>query len=124
MKAQEVRVGNYVYDTKGQVNIIDLEALTYIIKEPNNQVKPIPLTEEWLVKLGFTKQYDENVYDIGNSRIEKIIWGDDEPEWKFRRLLGNDLSHWKHSMKAVEFVHQLQNAVHALTGEELKTTKP
>ena len=49
MKASELRIGNYFYDTLGKVNRIDLEAITYIVKEPHNQVKPIPLTEEWLL---------------------------------------------------------------------------
>jgi len=30
MKASELRIGNYVYDTLGKVNKIDLEAITVL----------------------------------------------------------------------------------------------
>jgi hypothetical protein len=85
MKANELRIGNYVYDTLGKVNKIDLEAITYVVKEPHNQVKPIPLTEEWLLKFGFEKDtWTNNDLIIGhwwdNGRILNLLPDEDEYE--------------------------------------------
>ena len=118
MTANELRIGNYVYDTLGKVNKIDLEAITYIVKEPHNQVKPIPLTEEWLLKFGFEfykKQVSLNVggelfnYAVKN---EIIIWTDLKTGWTLDGRI-NRKTHWLNS------VHQLQNLYFALTGIEL-----
>ena len=110
MIANELRTGNYVYDTLGKVNKIDLEAITYIVKEPHNQVKPIPLTEEWLLKFGFKKveglpgwTYDG--YDIFKDGKSWHIF-------KFNQTLK------VHRCKLL-YVHQLQNLYFALTGKEL-----
>jgi hypothetical protein len=102
MKASELRIGNYVYDTLGKVNIIDLEAITYIVKEPHNQVKPIPLTEEWLLKLGFKNNR------LGLFDVVKVV--DD---------IAYHIYFIKKHLKEIQYVHQLQNLYFALTGEEL-----
>jgi hypothetical protein len=109
MKANEIRLGNYVYDTLGKVNKIDLDAITYIIKEPLNQVKPIPLTEEWLLKFGFEKKndyYNRCYFSIDGMYIRK----DDN---EFETEVGECL------YKTIYYVHQLQNLYFALNDEEL-----
>ena len=111
MTARELRIGNYVYDTKSEVNIINLEALTYICKEPLNQVKPIPLTEEWLLRFGFIECSDNGELK-GNDRffINSKLKGSIGLSPKFTySLTGTRLY----------YVHQLQNLYYALTGEEL-----
>jgi hypothetical protein len=105
MKANEIRLGNYVYDTLGKVKQIDLEAITYISKEPLNQVQPITLTDKWLLKFGFEK-YFVNWYRVNNFYIRKI--GDE-----FETEIGECL------YKTIDYVHQLQNLYFALTNEEL-----
>jgi hypothetical protein len=114
MKANELRIGNYVYDTLGKVNKIDLEAITYIVKEPHNQVKPIPLTEEWLLKFGFI--YHESIkhwvknWGINGAEFIKF----DEYYNLFSFQLGKD------NYKVIDIgVHQLQNLWFVLTGEEI-----
>jgi hypothetical protein len=104
MKASELRIGNYVYDTLGKVNIIDLEAITYIVKEPYNQVKLIPLTEEWLLKLGAKRDKIDNTYYLSELEI----------------MLPNFFRYKTSIIRRIEYVHQLQNLYFALTGEELK----
>jgi hypothetical protein len=103
MKASELRIGNYVYDTLGKVNRIDLEAITYIVKEPRNQVKPIPLTEEWLLKLGAKKDKIDNTYYLSELEI----------------MLPNFFRYKTSMISRIDYVHQLQNLYFALIGEEL-----
>jgi hypothetical protein len=119
MKASELRIGNYVYDTLGKVNRIDLEAITYIVKEPRNQVKPIPLTEEWLLKLGF-KQCGYEMLSwkhetlLPSFDLDGINWADfDEPDYQFLNYKVAD------EILRIDYVHQLQNLYFTLTGEEL-----
>ncbi len=114
IKANELRINNYVYDTLGKVNQIDLEAITYIVKEPLNQVQPIPLTEEWLLKFGF-----DDIKEIDNT------------DFKEYRLFNNysiciqfPCGAEAHCYAgnypiAIEYIHQLQNLYFALTKKEL-----
>lgn len=112
MKANELRIGNWVnyriydkldnpqeYFDLSQVDAIDLQTLD------NHYYQPIPITEEWLVKLGFIN------WDI-NAWINKIS------------LHKQDGVYWHHSYSGheicLEYVHQLQNLYFALTGEELQ----
>jgi hypothetical protein len=108
MTANELRIGNLVLDGKNRIVEVDSitelginiehDSLTLFFEpfnpfgdEDNNDViKPIPLTEEWLLKFGF-----ECVYTLDRS---------------FQHL---DCEY------DLEYVHQLQNLYFALTGEEL-----
>ena len=118
MKANELRIGNYVYDTLGKVNKIDLEAITYIVKEPHNQVKPIPLTEEWLLKFGFIEYID---FGVKMGTYDKIPLCGFTYSIHTKKVMimhkGNSISHWLNIN--IDYVHQLQNLYFALTGEEL-----
>ena len=73
---------------------------------PYELIEPIPLTEEWLLKLGFKYFLDTKIYAIDNFFIEK------EPDNKIAVM-------YDYLNKSVEYVHQLQNLYFALTGEEL-----
>ena len=53
MNSKDLRIGNLVCDTAGNVNIVSIHTFNYICNEPHHQVKPIPLTEEWLKRFGF-----------------------------------------------------------------------
>lgn len=125
MKATELRIGNYVQNTKGDVLKIsrlnnedaDKEIRGWQIKNPafgssNEFIKPIPLTEEWLLRFGFDKQ-DNNWkrYSICNDWTY-IYW---------EKLAGVELSVSKHScmLPHIQYVHQLQNLYYALTNKEL-----
>lgn len=115
MKANELRVGNWVNNNEEDYQITS--ATIAQLERGDSTAIAIPLTEEWLIKFGFEKTYDEFVYDKANLRIEYIIWADDEPEWKLKRFYGNTFS--SHSTIKTNYVHQLQNLYFALTGEEL-----
>jgi hypothetical protein len=73
-------------------------------------ITPIPLTNEWLVKLGFVKDSFNN-FSYGMSYIDK----------KTKRLIvfDNDSDSWFEIPVKLEFVHQLQNLYLAITNEEM-----
>lgn len=81
-------------------------------------IKPIPLTEEWLVKFGFEKHEADDVnYHFDwweNGEFDEgFIWQHD-CGFCFNFGLGHDLEH----------VHQLQNLYFTLIGEELSIKTP
>lgn len=126
MKANELRIGNYVqrigYPLKvtgikgGDVwvdgNAVELEYYVY------DGINPIPITEEWLVKFGF------EVYDVMGDNIF-LAFRQIEP-FNFNFMLCGVVLKvsfyrldWEKSFEC-KYVHQLQNLYFALTGEELQ----
>jgi hypothetical protein len=123
IKASELRTKNYVQtDYEGILEVINInsEGFDYIdARKPTFQalgrfpldcVKPIPLTEEWLLKFGFEKNSywfkDDNMLRFGliDNKLHCSI-GNDENGFLYNRI---------------NYVHQLQNLYFALTGQELE----
>lgn len=114
MLVSELRVGNFINHIAFERLVIPHKEVFHLNNAVNEDVinycssklyQPIPLTEEWLVKFGF--EYD----DIdGNSGYWKL--------GNFEVVFGEDGCSYNWDLK-IEFVHQLQNLVFALTGEEL-----
>jgi hypothetical protein len=142
IEAKDLRIGNNFQNDEGniltcfgvapvddsdQFNIWYGNELGFILLE--EEAKPIPLTEEWLVKFGFDRldhanEYGEGFvsahgwcakYSIDGLRIlqpsEKSNWADKQDSFSIIGL--NDVNLW------VKHVHQLQNLYFALTGEQL-----
>lgn len=145
MKANELRIGNLVYlendvwhdyknlpmlvtgistdgnkdemfpNSTGSVTITLLDK-SYDFSQMDEFIKPIPITDEWLLRFGFKRKinFEHSVqYFIGKNPITHdwlfdILWidGYSEPFYK----------NWYHKIK---YVHQFQNLYSALTGEEL-----
>lgn len=102
--------------------------------------KPIPLTEEWPEKFGFEKQelkqWKGNGADYqpetSRTQIQSYVRNGVSINYKIWQYRKNEDDEWisEHSVFIgyneaelyipLDFVHQLQNAIHALTGEELK----
>ena len=110
MKASNLRIGNYV--NFGIVN----EPIKVLSINPSSttieMAQPIPLTEEWLLKFGFSRDPK-----IGGDRIEFRVY-------RFDVLTFNTNHGWWHNLQhlnatPLDYVHQLQNLFFALTGEEL-----
>jgi len=109
MKANELRIGNYVQEDGygvleiGATCLVDISVGTY-------KPKPIPITEEWLLKFGFNeisfKETSDNWFRIPVD--ESFLWYTLNNEF-FINGIGSDL----------KYVHQLQNLYFALTSEEL-----
>jgi hypothetical protein len=124
MKTTELRIGNLflgigmiqtvfeIHDNTDRGKIIQSGYEHLILcKENGNQYKPIeieaiPLTEEWLLKLGFNKLEDGN---LRNGMLLVTKNSKDELTVTIRLIM----------IKSIKHVHQLQNLYFALIGEEL-----
>lgn len=119
MKAQELRIGNYVeFSTPAlSINIKELShkvSSKDLVNLEENKIllEPIPLTEEWLVKLGFdSTPHHENVVYYYNVNFDFRIEAYSNGYISFEE--------WAD----LKYVHQLQNLYFALTEQEL-TIKP
>ena len=114
MEATELRIGNWVIvNEECQIEAIVHDAVcistrfeTYVLDD----VKPIPLTEEWLIKFGFESNPYIDTYELYELDELKFILDIDKTRGKL------DI-HWK--QVECKYVHSLQNLFHSLTGEEL-----
>lgn len=116
MKVEELRIGNLI-SVDGSFVVVTgiIRGGVYFgehgyIANIIDWLKPIPLTEEWLLKFRF-KFWDKTGmfnYHI-HFRIGFVIF---DGEW-WLCIDGNRLT-------IIKYVHQLQNLYFALTGEELK----
>lgn len=112
MKASELRIGNF-YNQFGNITEVDWSTLKDLKDAPIDQLwcKPIPLTEEWLLKFGF-KSHLDTIW---------IHWSKESGLFQIStRLPQGSYGLWINgTMGCFEYVHQLQNLFFALTGEEL-----
>jgi len=116
MKAEELRIGNYAmfnYKIQGFEQIlICFNDFKNGLENNFELYQPIPLTEEWIIKLGFSYLADAQYWiDFKNMMFN---WDKEVGLYLYIQTQEDsiDLTHIKH-------VHQLQNLYFALTGEEL-----
>lgn len=121
MNAAELRIGNWIYlfSKYKPYQIMNGHHIGEIQDAPMFfEAKPIPLTEEWLLRFGFEK-FNHSVKEywaINDFEIEihcnkfpvRICGGESAPH--LTQFIGH----------GTKYVHQLQNIYFALTGEELK----
>ena len=120
MKAQELRIGNYV-NRLGEKTEVTAISIGHISTPASgaitlNQIKPIPLTEEWLIKFGFEKDTGNDFYDFWNLKDFRVFVHKNAAS-VFIHWKGNELEPYINNLH----VQQLQNLFFALTGEELTT---
>jgi hypothetical protein len=134
LKAQDLRVGNLFYPINRKNNIHLVDEMPFIIMEVTQinvkahllskqthqvlkydefsirDISPIPITEYILLKCGFRKDEDINyryyykqilAYDLDDNCIRII------DSWEFGKI---------------NFIHELQNLIFALTKTELEIT--
>lgn len=140
MKSNELRIGNWIADRGLKewqidhwetINKVSSKASTSMfmgimmethpLTEYVDYLRPIPLTDEWLLKFGFTPDERKIVYDHPLPK---------EPENEHKDLgtkypaffMNNRLNRWMdcHTRVCIDYVHQLQNLYFTLTGEELE----
>lgn len=138
MKPQDLRIGNLVtinqtalhFDGSGESDpIFEIgEIRTDLVYfkgfhtgEYCSSLQPIPLTEEWLLKLGFIP--DRGMLFELPIHIQKKCKEDNgfkKSAFFFNKR--EDLNSWMdcQTRVCVKYVHQVQNLVYALTGEELE----
>ena len=129
MEANELRIGNLIEyriqddldDRKDWWEVSKIDATDLCILESNidYDFRPIPLTEEWLLKFGFNKEYQKGYIgiDVCNSDFvltEPLKMGEWQTNYTFQFETGS-----VPKFKEIKYVHQLQNLYFALTGEEL-----
>ena len=104
MKANELRIGNYVHLNGKVVRIKSGKDIDKYSANP--EVEPIPLTDEWIKKLGI----EDGILD-GNMSISK------SHACNFYCLYHNDEFT---GTRYIKYVNTLQNIYFELTGEELE----
>ncbi|MDV3630452.1 hypothetical protein [Elizabethkingia anophelis] len=113
MEGKELRLGNFVMCRNFPVfghnipvdwSVAQVSAEGIAIAD---KFEPIPITDEWLIKLGFEKSYS-------SSNCTKTTNG-----YKLDFAGGEVLYLDSVRLKHIKYVHQLQNLYFALTGKEL-----
>ena len=122
MTANELRIGNWVkIDSLTDGHTQDVQAGSFHLDEMGTTVKykysPIPLTEEWLLKLGFQKRQLQEYDNWTTYECQYLKVLIDKPkgiefDWMIARNVDFD--------PKIRYVHQLQNLYFALTNNELK----
>jgi hypothetical protein len=118
MKASELRLGNWVHP-KFPMQVTCIYKDEILCDFEGNEGDPwefdpkdldgIPLSEEWLERFGFKKTLDYVTYVVYNN--EKLDYNIDYIKDKNMFLFDEKV--------IIQYIHQLQNLIHALTGEEL-----
>jgi hypothetical protein len=119
MKASELRIGNYCLRLDNTVFTISRNDIAQIDDFPIElRPKPIPLTEEWLIRFGFEKQMAwyhievlKSSFYLRPSYLGGFYWGFDD-------------QHELNDAQPIQYVHQLQNLYHAFTQTELTLSNP
>jgi hypothetical protein len=114
MKPEDLMVGNYLYDGN-EMHIADLLTISM-----SHKYNSIPLTEEWLIKLGVEKYHGvyriklkEDYYIRGQISKRGFECCIDDSSCDIEGRISINIGWYKH-------VHQLQNLYFALTHKKLK----
>lgn len=118
---RELRIGNIIAGADyNSIVIVSAEKIKFLEWHPN-LVMPMPLNEEWLIKLGFDPYWREG-WSCHDSRNGFCIHNRNKrtsprsSNHYFTILI--KVSQYPYHMK-IDFVHQLQNLFHAITQREL-----
>jgi hypothetical protein len=128
LKVEELRIGNYIavdgFDPQMVALMTMYDGVYHIYhyngvssfhnSSPINKCAPIPISEEWLIKLGFIKtpQWKDNLtwslegfqyFSIDCDSMDDVC-----------------LEGYKHSFRSIRYIHELQNMVYAILGRELE----
>ena len=108
MEEKELRIGNYV-NIEDTILRIDLQELYY----NSSIMTPIPLTEEWLLKLGFESMYSKYIVKAGDyyNSIKQ-----DYGKWIYSY---DESDAGCYELKEIKYVHELQNLYFAFNDKEL-----
>jgi len=136
MKANELRIGNTVKDSFGQIgNVINISSKSVSIKHPYSVLKtsysginPVELTEDWLMLVGCseckTKGEFEYMFVADGDDVYRLYIFPFDGKWVIQLYNHYDAENsYDYERVALpipcHYVHHLQNLYFALTGEEL-----
>lgn len=111
LTAQQLRIGNY-YNHNGEIRQVTPNTILEVWEAEREWCKPIPLTEEWLLKFGFEKKENKQYWYKDDSMLRFALLdsclhcsiGDDENGILYNKLYS---------------VHQFQNLFYAVNNTEL-----
>lgn len=120
MKVNELKVGNY-FDLYGSVAKLHPSDFNKWCKDFQfRDFRPIPITEEWLLKLGFEYYKPLDHYKIVINDVWYSIKSKHNFDGFWFTFVNLNLDETKEMpYKKVEFVHQLQNLFFTLADQEL-----
>ena len=117
MNSKELRIGNLVQCKVTQheaiIEMIDSQCSVCSLQDglcDLHLLEPIPLTKEWLLKLGF---------EYCQLKTSKRFWLPNFNIRIFNRNSKTKVSYRNITFEHILYVHQLQNLYFALKGEEL-----
>ena len=126
MKAQELRIGNFIENTDSQMAsymVVNADVIKQNELKMYASLEPIPLTEEWLLKFGFSQMTDTSPFNYRTHKSKMffyIRYGTFTTDGGKTDLSGyNGLFIANKFVRVIRYVHELQNLYFALTGEEL-----
>ena len=120
--AKELRIGNLILIDGLVLEVDGIDFYEKILVEDStcddgfssncsDDVEPIPLTEEWLVKFGF--EYRTRL----NPNPKELAYIHQKGGFYIAYM---KIFYWEGGNTTIDYVHQLQNLYFALTNEELK----
>jgi hypothetical protein len=142
IKINELRIGNFIFDDDGIIaKVIGFKPYDHSVRCDEEEgcdisvdlypqdgnvrhallcestlANPIPLTPEWLERLGFVK----DSRSVWVKRIDEYTLIGINMDGKYELIDVFNAETVKSWDNRIEFVHQLQNLYFALTGEELE----
>ena len=144
MKANELRIGNFISDTNASdrffapVKKLDFSRCYYgQFHSAYSDLKPIPLTEDWLLRFGFQddnkeerekyKHFPTNFLRKNVTPLSRYFWvyRENDPllakRKDIRGIEQGEFQVWANQSycMSVQYVHELQNLYFALTKQEL-----
>jgi hypothetical protein len=132
LNVKELRIGNYVYSdvydiyTIVSINLKDVVGKRGKIKfEGIHRFIPIPLTEEWLLRLGFNKKRCQFTLSVGGESLDYFEHESGFILWYHGKRLGYAKeqivrNQMNPNCLFYNTVHSLQNLFFALQGKELE----
>jgi len=119
IKANQLRIGNAVCDPIGLDKMVSIEVLQNIRK--GLKYTGIPISPDILEKCGLKKELFEmsgcEVWHVPNTLWRVARSYRDENEYK---LWHERISPPTWNLKTLAYLHELQNIIYALTGNEIK----
>ena len=114
MKANELRIGNTIFNETIPVTVDGRTIFDMAFNdEIANKYSPIPLTEEWLLKMGATKKHYWWTFP---TMLWLKLYGASRNENGF---ISFHVEYRRAFYSEFEYVHQLQNFYFTIKGEEL-----
>jgi ribosomal protein L33 len=128
MEVSELRIGNYIYkrSNRNEPLKVDIQLFTTVCRMPTFY-KPVPISEEWLLKLGFIKS-DEDLFELSlpTDRSQELFVFEIWTRIETGMVINIGVTQGSHpdqtdvGLNHIKYVHQLQNLYFAITGEELE----